>query len=573
MRKDLCPHHFFVGLVSAMAVSLSVIHAQEPIPSEWESFVSSSKNMLIPDTFRLQTFRNLGSDNWSFTLFNGAVVVSDKHTLKLPVGSKACFEPYSIGGYENVSAWIRCGGLDLNPTESLGFEWFRNEKQETKNNVYVATESKNWFGYFPWHIDNNPVWVNLVTYNAVKDTKGYFMTDSVYAIGHIPSYSLFKGEGGWRDTTLWSNLPPERYRSALIKGKITINEPISCRNTSVSEGTMHVASGAIFKTQDLHLYDSPLSSEGEISVSGQVVLHHTFDKKGEWYFISFPFDVYADQIDSRFQQKDGEPNDGGNYYYVLTYNGDKRSESNDASNNWEVLPIRSGDTPVFEKNKGYLIALDAAADTQTLSFASKAGSVPSDFARNGTIRVLTSSGQTKGENHGWYLCGNPLPCALPLSYLENTSSLDGYIYIYVGGEYKPYSLMSNFALPPYSAFFVKTSADAELRISHSPSTKSYPLINTSSLGSLKEPVAKELVTNIQNAGSSEMRSFIQDGRLYLENVSDKTFLTVYDLSGHVVFRQSVASGSSSLDLSLPKGIYVLSIQSSVYQEQKKITVR
>lgn len=573
MKKELCPFRFLVGLVSTIAISSSIIHAQEPVPLEWESFVAGSKNTLIPDTFRMQTFRNLASDNWSFTLLDGATIITDKHTLKLPIGSKACFEPYSIDGYANVSAWIRCGGLELSPTESLGFEWFRNGKKEIKANVYVTTEGKDWFGYWPWHIDNNPVWVNLYTYKAVENSKGYFMADSLYAIGNIPDYSLFKGEGNWRDTTHWSHLPPERHRSALIKGNIIIEKPIACHNASVSEGKMHVASDAAFKVQNLHLYDSPLSSEGEISVAGQMVLHHTFDKKGEWYFISFPFDIYADQVDARFKQRDGTPNDGGNYFYVQTYNGSKRSMSGDASSNWEVLPVRSGNALVFEKNKGYLIALDAAADSQTLSFASKPGTVSSDFARKGMIPVITSSGQAKAENHGWYLCGNPLPCTLPLSSLENTSSLDGNIYIYVGGEYKAYSLKSDFAIPPYGAFFVKTSADAELRVSHLPSAKSYHLISTSSLSSLKEPVAKELVTNIYNTDGHEVRSFIQDGRLFLENVYDKTSLTIYDVSGRVVLRQSVASGNRSLDLFLPKGIYVLSIQSSVYQEQKKITVR
>ena len=216
-----------------------VEHAQEPVPLEWESFVAGSKNTLIPDTFRMQTFRNLASDNWSFTLLDGATIITDKHTLKLPIGSKACFEPYSIDGYANVSAWIRCGGLELSPTETLGFEWFRNGKKETKANVYVTTEGKDWFGYWPWHIDNNPVWVNLYTYNAVENSKGYFMADSLYAIGNIPDYSLFKGEGNWRDTTHWSHLPPERHRSALIKGNIIIEKPIACHNASVSEGKMH----------------------------------------------------------------------------------------------------------------------------------------------------------------------------------------------------------------------------------------------------------------------------------------------------------------------------------------------
>ena len=572
MKKKLRQYcSFLVGLISILAIS-SIIYAQEPAPSEWVSFIASSKNTLIPDTFRQQTFRGLDSDNWPFTLFNGASIVSNKYTLKLPVGSKVCFEPYSMDGYKNVSACIRCAGLQISSAESLGFEWYRNGKRESKKDVYVGTESKDWFGYRTWRIDNNPIWVNLITYNAVNGTKGYFMSDSVYVIGDIPGYSLFRGEGSWRDTTLWSNFPSERYRSALISGNITVDKNITCHNTSVSNGNMYVTSAATFNTQNLHLYDSSLSSEGDVFINRQVIIHHAFERKGEWYFISFPFDVYADQIDALFQQKDGEPNGGGNYFYVQTYNGNKRSEKNSAFNNWEVHPICSGNTPVFQKNKGYLIALDMGSDSQTLSFASRPGTVPSDFARKGIIPVSVLNGQGEEENQGWYLCGNPLPCPLPLSLLENVSSLDGNIYIYVEGEYKVYPLNSDFAIPPYSAFFVKSSSDAELRVPRSLSTKSYRLIKASSLGKLKEPVIRGTVTDTSKAIKSKLHYFAQDRKLCLKDISGMTTLTIYDFSGHVLLNQSIPSGNSSLNLSLQKGIYILGLKSPEHREQKKIII-
>jgi len=572
MKKSLCQYcSFLVSLIFILAIS-SIICAQEPAPSEWGNFIASSKNVLIPDTFRQQTFRGLDSDNWPFTLYNGASVVSNKYTLKLPVGSKVCFEPYSIDGYKNVSAWIRCAGLQISLTESLGFEWYRNGKQELKKDVYVGTGSKDWFGYRTWCIDNNPIWVNLVTYNAINDTKGYFMSDSVYVIGDIPGYSLFKGEGNWRDTTLWSNFPSERYRSALISGNITVDKNISCHNTSVSNGNMHVASAVTFNTQNLHLYDSSLSSEGDVFINRQVIIHHTFEKKGEWYFISFPFDVYSDQIDPHFQQKDEKTNGGGNYFYVQTYNGNKRSEKNSAFNNWEVHSICSGNTPVFQKNKGYLIALDMEADSQTLSFASRHGTISSDFAREGIITVSVLNGQGEEENRGWYLCGNPLPCPLPLSLLENVSSLDGNIYIYVEGEYKVYPLNSDFAIPPYSAFFVRSSSDAELKV-HSPlSTKSYHLIKTSSLSKLEEPVIKETVTDTCKINKSKLHYFAQGRKLWLKDVSSMTTLTIYDLSGRILLNRSIPSGNSFLNLSLEKGIYILELKSPKHREQKKIII-
>jgi len=182
------------------------------------------------------------------------------------------------------------------------------------------------------------------------------------------------------------------------------------------------------------------------------------------------------------------------------------------------------------------------------------------------------NGQGEEENRGWYLCGNPLPCPLPLSLLENVSSLDGNIYIYVEGEYKVYPLNSDFAIPPYSAFFVRSSSDAELKV-HSPlSTKSYHLIKTSSLSKLEEPVIKETVTDTCKINKSKLHYFAQGRKLWLKDVSSMTTLTIYDLSGRILLNRSIPSGNSFLNLSLEKGIYILELKSPKHREQKKIII-
>ena len=151
-----------------------------------------------------------------------------------------------------------------------------------------------------------------------------------------------------------------------------------------------------------------------------------------------------------FQLGDDKSDTNGNYFYVQTYNGEKRANSQSPSNNWEVIPqtIINTSQPIFKKNKGYLIAIDASADRQNLRFSSKAGDIPIDFGKNGQASIPVSiNNQSQNQNHnGWYLCGNPLPAPLSLSQIESNSALDGYIYIYDGSTYQPYVIGSDFAI-------------------------------------------------------------------------------------------------------------------------------
>lgn len=551
-----------------------LIQAQEPAPTNWDNFINSTGNPIVSDTFRMQTFAGKETDNWKFELSGGAEVI-DKSTLKLPLGSKAVFEPYILDKYTNISICIYTGGFNLVKDENLIFEFYRQEKTE-RGNAFAPSSNNSSYEFKQKLIPNNPSSINIETPSPSPNTlNGYYRVDSTYAFGNIPQYSLFTGTGNWNDTIRWSHLPPLRHRKALINGEVTSHTNIQCEHVVVNNGNVHISFGTTFRTNNLILYsdNSTLSSEGTLVINNQLIIQKTFTEKGKWYFISFPFDVYADNIASPFVQKDATPNNGGNFFYVQTYNGEKRATSNKASGNWEVLPIRSGNTPVFEKNKGYLVALDEKATTLTLSFSSKPGDIPSDFAKNGSISIPASSSNagTRKENLGWCLCGNPFPGPLKLSELENTSTLDGYIYIFQNGSYKAYPIDSDYAIPPYSAFFVKSSGQAEIKITHKQSLKSFELIQPSSLSALQrsEPKTKEATSIVTVSNVSQTHFAVNNQTLTLDNIPCQGYIEIFNITGNRVLKQTCQQGNLIIPLSLKPGVYLIKLNTPIKQETKK----
>ena len=135
------------------------------------------------------------------------------------------------------------------------------------------------------------------------------------------------------DKPRWSNLPPLRRRCALISGTATINSSIECQTASLGNGgSLAITENGHFIVNNLFLHstDNPPTAtdfsptvQGELSVKEYITLQYTFPEKGKWYFLSFPFDVYLKEIDNRFQLKDEQFTGNGDYFYMLTYNGDK----------------------------------------------------------------------------------------------------------------------------------------------------------------------------------------------------------------------------------------------------------
>ena len=320
-------------------------------------------------------------------------------------------------------------------------------------------------------------------------------------------------------------------------------------------------------------------------------MHKTFEETGKWYFISFPFDVYLTGIDSRFQQQDEQFEGSGNYFYLQRYNGDRRASLNQASGNWEVVPRHTDpQTPLFEKNKGYLIALDADATDRTLSFSSQTGDIPEDFARVGLVSLGMQSDQTadNAANFGWFLCGNPLPAPLALSQIESNPSLDGNVYVFDGQTYQTYSIRDNpdYALPPFSAFFLKASQGTEIKV-QAPTTPaaqlqlirtgafqsafptepvplSIQLIRTGAFQSAfpTEPVPLSSSTHSETLHPDEPQISLTGRQLHIENLPESSILRLFNLTGQCIFTRQVTTGTCTLSLpDCAQGICLLQLQS------------
>ena len=554
------------------------LQAQVSNPSSWESFVGSDENRLVSDTLRLQTFGDSEWDNWGYTLTVNSSLIQEKHTIKIPVGSGIIFSPFSLNNYTNVKIVSHIAGLKLEPGELLLFNVHRNNSDEVITGN-TPEQGKDYMGYRYLTIGSNPSSFAITTNKKVNTQNGYYMTDSVFAYGDIPSYSLFSGIGNWNDTTLWSHLPPLRHRNALIKGNVSITTDTYCKDIAIHSGSLEINPGSLFILQNLDLYENKASlhSGGTILLPGRITFHKTFEEPGKWYFISFPFDVYPPGIDLHFEQKDATPNDGGNYFYVQSYNGDKRASSNQSAGNWEVVPIRPDNVPLFEKNKGYLIALDEKTTNRTLSFSSRPGDIPENFANIGVIAIPLNSDSSSGnqENHGWYLCGNPFPALLLLTQIEKNRALDGNIYVYDGNGYKTYSLNSNYALPPFAAFFVKASSPTELKISsNSTPTKAINIIPTNfpMSKSITEPHPDKQSTEIKSPNAEDFHFFIKDGQLHLKNIPEAGYIKVFNTMGYCMLQKRIRQGSQMIPITILSGIYILQIHSANYQKHYKVVL-
>lgn len=595
MKKRIWHLSRCVVVCTAFLFVQQFIQSQVSNPSTWESFVQSNANISIRDTFRMQTFEGLASDNWDYAITGEALIedisgVKDipnshgNYGLRMPMNTQVAFEHFTLTNHQDIKISIRKGGILLVEGEGMRARTYR--KGETSYPSLVLTIGESGINPFKTtDIKNNPPGLDLIVPAPAANTKnGYYYVDSVYAHGVIPTYSLFTGNSDWNHEDRWSHLPAYRHRNALINGNISINTNISCKDIFIGNGNIHILPTGNLSANNLTIYpndgtlasSSTLRSSGTINIAGKITIEKTFAQKGKWYFISFPFDIFASGIDPDFQLGDNKSNTNGNYFYIQAYNGEKRANSQSLSNNWEVIPqtIVNTPQPIFKKNKGYLIAIDASANRQTLRFTSKAGDIPNDFGKNGQAPIqITINTQSKSQNHnGWYLCGNPLPAPLALSQIESNSALDGYIYIYDGSTYQPYVIGSDFAIPPFSAFFVKANKSTSLSVYNTSEPANYKLLSTNAPISFptSEPQARQdpPVSN-QVFSFPELSYQLENKTLFITNLPSPGKVELFTPAGILVFTQAVQAGNPILPIPLPLGLYILIIQTEHYRVQYK----
>lgn len=562
------------GCASMFAVFSPALKAQNLSPAQWESFVTTSNTTLVSDTFCLQRFENSMRDNWSYIAndvcsvidasLSGSSLTSGGKLLRMNLGGHVFFDQVTSPLHQHIKGGINFTAKNLMKKEHLEVVLYEPNKIDTVS--LIQTEKEN-YSIGTFHVTvNRPIFgVDFHLPSPASNTKqGFCCIDSVYLFGNIPLYSLFKGETFWNDTTAWSHLPAERHRHALIKGKMSVNSDVYCDRVDL-EGHLTVEKGKKLDVQELtvHGISSVIRNEGELWLDGKLSLMRTFPEKGIWYFVSFPFDVYADGIDPAFKLKDDAPNNGGNFIYVLTYNSKSRSEDVSMNSHWEVLPEEAvrENKPIFEQNKGYLLAIDEQADRTTLRFSSRPGATPPTYGRVGVLTIdIPYSIVEEDANSGWYLCGNPLPSPLPVGKLKHPD-LDGYAYVFNGESYTPLSFDENYMLPPYSAFFLKAKRSVELSLElGEPGPIEIAFSAPLPLrGKMAEPMAD---VPTANAIMSDHTCF-QLGKFdfFINGAPANGRLTVFDAVGRELSASTFFKGEYR-QIPLPKqsGFYILLIQ-------------
>ncbi|MDL2282554.1 T9SS type A sorting domain-containing protein [Parabacteroides sp. OttesenSCG-928-G06] len=576
------------------------MYAQQINPSTWNDFVSSKQNVIVLDTFMIQDFTDLPYNNWQYELI-GETALFDPQTagimdgsgtpcLKMLPGSNIHMHDFTWNSYKEVHLIAVYAAKDLMKGEDLylstersidtlvNFRWLAAPDHYSVS--FRAAKMTTPTKYHLLKLISDPRSLKLeVGMATAASAGGFYALDSLYVYGEVGRYSLFTGEGDWREAGRWSNDPAFRNRHALIDGKANINDYTTCGRIYLGNGSVHVAENKSLIAKELLFCtaESAFSSAGEVVVRDRITVYRTFPEKGKWYFISFPFDVYLEDMDATFALKDDSPNEGGNFFYLCNYDGEARSrgETTD-SHYWQVMSAASvsAGEPLLQKNKGYLISLDEKATTNVVSFSSAKGDIPLHFGRTGEISITTAprAYQVGKSEHGWYLCGNPLPSPLPLASLVPYFAEESSVYLFENGNYMAYPMDSDYAIPPFSAFFVKAEADRDIPVT-APSTTLYRIISTPEALSMTKagPTLSSPVSTVSSPLAQTQASFVELNTLFLENLLMPGVVYLVDLGGRTHWQRQIKSGSSVLNLpsSLPKGFYIVCINTSRYQAQHK----
>jgi len=281
-----------------------------------------------------------------------------------------------------------------------------------------------------------------------------------------------KQEGAYTDTTIWSLGFPHKYENFILNHNTTLSSAQSAGEVQIAPGkSLNLTSGAALSVKKLDLFsdDTYGTSEiirdgGTLSVTERVNFTKTLPEKGKWYFISFPFEVKASGVKS-FDIGDESTTEAGNHLYVKSYDGEKRAANGTSTDNWIVTssPIDKS-VVIFEKNKGYLIAIDATSDTQEICFE---GSSAATFGSKETINTTCyiHNNNKESVHTGWILTGNPLLNSLQLNGKPSLIGVTPFAYYYNQGShtYDVFNMEeSALSLKPFEAFFVKATENGAM---------------------------------------------------------------------------------------------------------------
>lgn len=328
------------------------------------------------------------------------------------------------------------------------------------------------------------------------------MTDSVFAYGDIPSYSLFSGIGNWNDTTLWSHLPPLRHRNALIKGNVSITTDTYCKDIAIHSGSLEINPGSLFILQNLDLYENKASlhSGGTILLSGRITFHKTFEEPGNGILSHFLSTFIRLASTSTSNKRMLRLTTEATIFMsnpTTETSGHRPTNLPRIGKSCPSVPIMS---PCSKKQR-LPDRIRRENDKPNFIFFISTRRHPRKFCQ---YRSYCNSFKFRqffrqSRKPRLVFVRQSTPRTTSINPNRKNRALDGNIYVYDGNGYKTYSLNSNYALPPFAAFFVKASSPTELKISsNSTPTKAINIIPTNF------PMSKSITEPHPNKQSTEI---------------------------------------------------------------------
>ncbi len=569
-------------------------------PSAWEVLVADKElNKTVRDTFLWQGFEGPGPDGWAFQASpaeNVSVVdatslkINGQHghgSLKVTGNTTLTWQVTNEDKYQKLYIAALVAGNNLKKNSRIKAS-SNNRNQPVFEQVFTVTSDNYRFHFYDEIFGGNLGYyfkdrfyqsfdpVDLTITTMYNEPDGYFLLDEVVAYGTIERYSLFTGSGTWDQEERWTLLPAYRQRRALIRGEMEVTGETKCRETHLADGHLVVRQEGSLQTEQtfLHIPGAEVYTPGKFQTTQQVTCYRTFPHKGRWFFISFPFDVYRDDVDPACTLADDRPNQGGDFYYVLAYDGTKRMNDNRDRGNWKVVPANyPSHLPLFEKGKGYLIALDEKASMDKLSFSTPAETrlCWENQAFSMALDIPVKPAHTATENHGWVLCGNPFPAPVAVKDIQVLGTDNYSFYYFDGVEYTCLDPESDVLLPAFSAFFVKADSYCTLSLQPLREPSSGQLLPVDGNNrTVKEPSGSAYGYTVENGNSLIGR--VRGKQLYIDNPVAAGEVAIYTVNGGCVLKKNIPKGSSSVDLPFSRGIYLFIVQAGGEVTQEKFVL-
>jgi len=186
-------------------------------------------------------------------------------------------------------------------------------------------------------------------------------------------------------------------------------------------------------------YYAEMISECNAITADQVNIRLTANS-GNWYYLTFPFDVAVDSLSINNSAQ----------FVFRKYDGASRAV-NGAGSSWKTMTNDS----ILKAGEGYIYQCSVASE---LNVVPKEASKNQVFASENRSFPLKEYASTTLANKNWNFMGNPYPAFYDIFYMEIMAPITVW-----DNRYKTYKALSRtddqYALKPYEAFFVQKPND------------------------------------------------------------------------------------------------------------------